>query len=411
MRCIKEYTCHIEQRASNFPITEEGLFHWLLKAKHESLPQELQNRGIFPDIESIIRYKDIPTIHVPKIDFGFLRWKMVDFLNNKMVEHLENKPKKTLEEIASNFPITEEGLFHWLLKAKHESLPQELQNRGIFPDIESIIRYKDIPTIHVPKIDFGFLRWKMVDFLNNKMVEHLENKPKKTLEEMYALNCYGMSLESLTEEFITDYGKYDHMKWFKNLQKLRDAGTNNETAVEAIIHEEYRNDRLITVIQAKKHRICLELLKTCTPVKDIDDRNMYKVNDVKTRLNSPESIQYLQNLVPKMTRVFNNTDAFRSAKKSGLKSDKAKLGLLNSVLSAIYGIKFKTTNNKNMHYHLVGAFNNEDAPKLSPYQTGKGLFYESGEDIRYGYSKLSPDKLELPSNSISQETQDLFDIC
>ncbi len=65
---------------------------------------------------------------------------------------------------------------------------------------------------------------------------------------MYALNryhiadCYGMSPESLTEEFITDYGKYDEMKWFRNLWKLRDAGTNNETAVEAITHEDYRND-------------------------------------------------------------------------------------------------------------------------------------------------------------------------
>ena len=61
------------------------------------------------------------------------------------------------------------------------------------------------------------------NILNHEMAEHLENKPKKTLEEMYALNryyiadCYGMSPESLTEEFITDYGKYDHMKWFRNL--------------------------------------------------------------------------------------------------------------------------------------------------------------------------------------------------
>ena len=57
------------------------------------------------------------------------------------------------------------------------------------------------------------------------------------------------------------------------------------------------------------------------------------------KLNSPESIKYLQNLVPKMARVFDNTDASRSAKKSGLKSNKAKLGLLNSALFATYGIK------------------------------------------------------------------------
>ncbi|CAG8707277.1 15177_t:CDS:1, partial [Gigaspora rosea] len=228
------------------------------------------------------------------------------------------------------------------------------------------------------------------NILNHEMAGHLENKPKKTLEEIYALNryhiadCYGVSPESITEEFITDYGKYDHMKWFRNLWKLRDAGTNNETAVEAIIHEDYRNDRLTTVTQAEKHRICLELLKTCTPIKDIDDRNRYKVIDVKTCLNSSESIQYLQNLVPKMARVFDNTDASRSAKKSGLKLDKAKLGLLNSALSAIYGVKFKTANNKNTHYHLVGTFDYEDAPKLPPYQTDEGQFYENGEDMRYG---------------------------
>src|SRR3954451_15426038 len=30
MRCIKDYICHIEQRSSNVPITEEGIFRWLL---------------------------------------------------------------------------------------------------------------------------------------------------------------------------------------------------------------------------------------------------------------------------------------------------------------------------------------------------------------------------------------------
>lgn len=48
----------------NAPITEEGLYHWLLKAKRESPPQELQNRGIFPDVDSIIRNKNIPTIRL-----------------------------------------------------------------------------------------------------------------------------------------------------------------------------------------------------------------------------------------------------------------------------------------------------------------------------------------------------------
>ena len=64
MRCIKDYVCHIEQRSSNVPILEKGLFQWMLSAKRECLPRELQNRGIFPDVDSIIRNKDIPTVRL-----------------------------------------------------------------------------------------------------------------------------------------------------------------------------------------------------------------------------------------------------------------------------------------------------------------------------------------------------------
>ncbi|CAG8554560.1 3024_t:CDS:2, partial [Cetraspora pellucida] len=336
MRCIKDYVCYIEQRASNVPITEEELFNWLLKAKRESLPTELQNRGIFPDVESIIRNKDIPTIRLwvaymlekfrSRRLFG---WRMVDFL------------KKA-------------GMVVSIIKATPKAKDDTVTLTETVKGYSSAIKAEEISDIANANI------------LNHEMAEHLENKPKKTLEEIYALNryhiadCYGVSPESITEEFITDY----------------DAGTNNETAVEAIIREDYRSDRLTTVTQAEKHRICLELLKT----------------------------------LPKMARVFDNTDASRSAKKSGLKLDKAKLGLLNSALSAIYGVKFKTTNNKNTHYHLVGTFDYEDAPKLPPYQTDEGQFYENGEDMRYGYSKLSPDELEPSPNCISQNTQDLFDI-
>src|SRR6266498_351726 len=87
MRCIKDYICHIEQRSSNVPITEEGLFRWLLNAKRECLPQELQNRGIFSDIDSIIWNKDVPTVRLwvaymlekfcSRRLFG---WRIVDFL-------------------------------------------------------------------------------------------------------------------------------------------------------------------------------------------------------------------------------------------------------------------------------------------------------------------------------------------
>ncbi|GBB98195.1 hypothetical protein RclHR1_31600002 [Rhizophagus clarus] len=62
MQCIKDYICHIEQRFSNVPVTENGLFQWLLNAKRECLPLELQNRGIFPVMDSIIWNKDVPTV-------------------------------------------------------------------------------------------------------------------------------------------------------------------------------------------------------------------------------------------------------------------------------------------------------------------------------------------------------------
>ncbi|CAG8686854.1 1275_t:CDS:2, partial [Cetraspora pellucida] len=357
MRCIKEYTCHIEQRSSNLPITEEGLFHWLLKAKQECLPHELQNRGIFLDVESIIRNKDIPTVRLwvahtlekfrSRRLFG---WRMVDFLKKAgMIVSIIKATPKPKEDVVS-LTTTVKG-YSLAIKAEEIS---DIANANI---------------------------------LNHETAEHLENKPKKTLEEMYALSryhiadCYGMSPESITEEFITDYGGYDEMKWFRNLRKLRDAGTNNETAVEAITCADYRDDRLTTVTQAEKHRICLDILKTCTPVKDIDNQDRYKADIVKSCLESPKSMKYLQNLVPKMAKVFDNTDAFRCAKKSSLKSIKSKLGLLNSALSATYGIKFKAIDNNRRYYHLVGPFDSAYAPELSPYQTEEGPFYGNGEDM------------------------------
>ena len=107
------------------------------------------------------------------------------------------------------------------------------------------------------------------------------------------------------------------------------------------------------------------------PARDIDDRVKYKADDVKTRLNSPESISYLQDLVPKMARMFDNTDTSRSAKKSELKAIRAKLGLLNSVLYTTYGLKFKAIDKNLKYYHLIGSFDSKDAPELPLYQTGE----------------------------------------
>ena len=99
-----------------------------------------------------------------------------------------------------------------------------------------------------------------------------------------------------------------------------------------------------------------------------------------------------------MSRVFDNSVASSRAKKTRLKTDKQKLGLLNSALYALYGIKLKATNKKNDYYQLEGVFDDQDAPKLPPYQTGEEIWYENGEDTRYGYSKLSFDELMIQNN-------------
>jgi hypothetical protein len=127
-----------------------------------------------------------------------------------------------------------------------------------------------------------------------------------------------------------------------------------------------------------------------------------------------------------MARVFDNTDVSRSAKKSGLKTDKAKLGLLNSALHATYGLKFKAIDRSRRYYRLDGSFDTKDAPRLPSYQTGEEIYWENGEDTRYGYSKLPPDELILEASKeqdnftssskvdntqITGNIQELSDIC
>ena len=97
------------------------------------------------------------------------------------------------------------------------------------------------------------------NILNHETAELLESKTKKTLEKICSLDwhhiadCYEISSESLTKEFISKYGNYNYMKWFRAYRQLRDAGTDNETAVKAITHKDYREDRLTTTTRAEKH--------------------------------------------------------------------------------------------------------------------------------------------------------------
>ena len=157
MRCIKDYICHIEQRSSNIPITEKGLFQWLLNAKRECLLRELQNRGIFPDIDSIIRNKDVPSVRLWVAymleKFRFRRlfgWKMVDFLRKAGM----------VISIIEPIPKSEENVV---------SLSQAVKVNS------SIIKAEEISNISNATI------------VDHETAEFLENKPKKTLEEICSL--------------------------------------------------------------------------------------------------------------------------------------------------------------------------------------------------------------------------------
>src|SRR4051812_10105043 len=80
--------------------------------------------------------------------------------------------------------------------------------------------------------------------------------------------------------------------------------------------------------------------------------------------------------------------ALHSAKKLGLKTIQAKLGLLNSALYATYELKFKNIDKNRRHYHLVGSFDSKDASRLPSYQIGEEIYWKNGKDTQYGYSKL-----------------------
>ncbi|CAI2195154.1 6269_t:CDS:2, partial [Funneliformis geosporum] len=160
MRCIKDYICHIEQRSSNVPIIEKGLFQWLLNAKRECLPRELQNRGIFPDIDSVIQNKDMPTI---RLWIAFIEAGMI-------ISIIESDPKSNENVI---------------------SLSQVVKTKC------TIVKAEKISDIFNATI------------VNHETAEILENRLRKTLKEMRSLdqyhivNCYQVPPELLTEYFIS----------------------------------------------------------------------------------------------------------------------------------------------------------------------------------------------------------------
>ncbi|CAI2201763.1 11584_t:CDS:1, partial [Funneliformis geosporum] len=180
----------------------------------------LQNRGIFPDIDSIIQNKDVPTIRLWVAfmleKFRFQRlfgWRMVDFL----------KEAGMRISIIEPIPKSEENvvLLSQVMKAN-----------------SSIVKVEEISDVSNATI------------VDHETAEFLENKSRKTLEEMRSLDwhhiveCYEISPKLLTENFISKYGGYNHMRWFRAYRQLRDASTNNEIAIEVITRKDYRDDKL-----------------------------------------------------------------------------------------------------------------------------------------------------------------------
>ena len=82
------------------------------------------------------------------------------------------------------------------------------------------------------KANSSIVKAEKISNISNAMIidretaEFLENKPRKTLEEMRSLDqhhiveCYEISPESLTENFISKYRNYNHMKWFRVYKQL-----------------------------------------------------------------------------------------------------------------------------------------------------------------------------------------------
>ena len=132
----------------------------MLNAKRECLPRELQNRGIFSDIDSIIRNKDVLTVRLwvayilEKFrSWRLFGWRMVDFLREAgmIISIIESGPKSN------------ENTLSQVVKAKC-----------------SVVKADEILDITNANI------------LDHETAELLENKPKKTLEEMCSLDWHHM---------------------------------------------------------------------------------------------------------------------------------------------------------------------------------------------------------------------------
>ena len=97
---------------------------------------------------------------------------------------------------------------------------------------ESVLKSKENTLSQIVKAKCSVVKTEEIsditnaNILDRETAEFLENKPKKTLGEICSLDrhhimeCYEISPESLTEDFISKYGNYNHMKWFRAYRQI-----------------------------------------------------------------------------------------------------------------------------------------------------------------------------------------------
>ncbi|CAI2166628.1 17034_t:CDS:2, partial [Funneliformis geosporum] len=176
-------------------------------------------------------------IHALKTDFSELRIK-------------EYYDKSDPVEKAHDFSNIKESLKDVDLVAYTSTL-----KIGVSFTNPKLTNYSIVGGLYVRKFQsYHLFGWRMIDFLRKagicisivepiskpednmislsqtvKTAKFLKNKPKKTLEEICSLDqyhiadCYAIPPELLTEEFISKYGNFNHMKWLRAYRQLRDA--------------------------------------------------------------------------------------------------------------------------------------------------------------------------------------------
>ncbi|RIA85565.1 hypothetical protein C1645_830615 [Glomus cerebriforme] len=169
-----------------------------------------------------------------------------------LICHLRKDVQEIIRTLKTDFPELR-------IKEYHGKSDPEEKNKGIFPYVDSIIQNKDVSTVRleagmvisiiepIPKSDENDISLSQVvkakfsiikaeemtdianaNILNHETAEFLEKMLKKTLEEMRSLDrhhivkYYEISSESLTEDFISKYGDFNHMSLVPKMAQVFD---------------------------------------------------------------------------------------------------------------------------------------------------------------------------------------------